>query len=366
MTLRIQWQKLTVKALQVRLQRAYQHGDVRLVRRINVLLELGQAQVGVAELAQKWGLSVDCIYKWLQAFIVERLDSLTYGAASGRACKLTPGQKQRLCQFLDAGPQAAGFTGACWSSVLVAELIRREFNVLYSRFYVCTLLKNLGYSFQKAQFVAAHLDGEHRSLWQRQVWPQLLRRAKRLGALILFGDEASFAQWGSLSYTWAKPRQTPQVPTSGKRKAYKVFGLIEFFSGRLFYQGIEGRFNSQSYQEFITGVLEQTEQPLFLIQDGARYHTSAATRAFFVAHQQRLTVFQLPSYSPDYNPIEYLWRKTKKQATHNQYFAEFEHLVDAVESALAYFAGQAAELKNLFGRYCNKLGLHAQQLKLAA
>ena len=121
------------------------------------------------------GLHVDCIYKWLQAFSVERLDSLTYGAAPGRACKLTPGQKQRLCpkqrlcQLLDAGPQAAGFTGACWSSVLVAELIRREFQVLSSRFYVCTLLKNLGYSFHKAQFVAAHLDAEHRSLWQRQV-----------------------------------------------------------------------------------------------------------------------------------------------------------------------------------------------------
>lgn len=133
MTIRIQWQKLTVKALQVRLQRAYQRGDVRLVRRINVLLELGQAQVGVPELARKWGLSTDCIYKWLHAFLVERLDSLTYGTAPGRPCKLTPGQKQRLCQLLDAGPQAAGFVGACWSSVLVAELIRREFHVLYSR-----------------------------------------------------------------------------------------------------------------------------------------------------------------------------------------------------------------------------------------
>jgi len=62
MTIRIQWQKLTVKALQVRLQRAYRGGAVRLVRRLNVLLELGQAQVGVAELAQKWGLSVDCMW----------------------------------------------------------------------------------------------------------------------------------------------------------------------------------------------------------------------------------------------------------------------------------------------------------------
>jgi transposase len=39
---------------------------------------------------------------------------------------------------------------------------------------------------------------------------------------------------------------------------------------------------------------------------------------FFAEHQDRLTVFQLPSYSPDYNPIEYLWRKTKKRATHNR------------------------------------------------
>ena len=118
MTIRIQWQKLTVKALQVRLQRAYQRGDVRLVRRITVLLELGQAQVGVPELARQWGLSTDCIYKWLQAFIVERLDSLTYGAAPGRPCKLTPGQKQRLCQLLDGGPRppvlAERVGAVCW------------------------------------------------------------------------------------------------------------------------------------------------------------------------------------------------------------------------------------------------------------
>jgi len=274
MTLRIQWQHLTVKALQARLHQAYARGDVRLVRRSSVLLELGQPQASIPAVAKKWGLSRDCVYKWLHAFLLERLDSLTYAASPGRPCKLTPGQKQRLCQLLDAGPQAAGFAGACWNSVLVAELIRREFNVLYNRFYVCTLLKNLGYSFQKAQFVSDHLDEEHeewRRLWREQVWPQLLHRAKRLGALILFGDEASFAHWGSLSYTWAKQGHTPQVQTSGKRKAYKVFGAIEFFSGRLFYQGIEGRFNSQSYQEFISGVLAQTKQHLFLIQDGARY-----------------------------------------------------------------------------------------------
>ena len=133
MTLRIQWQHLTVKALQTRLHRAYRSGDVRLVRRISVLLELGQPQASIAAVAKKWGLSRDCVYKWLHAFLLERLASLKYAKSSGRPCKLTPGQKQRLCQLLDAGPQGAGFVGACWNSVLVAELIRQEFNIVYNR-----------------------------------------------------------------------------------------------------------------------------------------------------------------------------------------------------------------------------------------
>ena len=159
---------------------------------------------------------------------------------------------------------------------------------------------------------------------------QILRVAQRHKGLILFEDEASFAQWGSLSYTWARRGQQPEVKTSGKRKGYKVFGAIEYGFGRLFYQGIEGRFNSETYQGFLQMIMEQTTQPLFLIHDGARYHASAATQAFLAAHRDRIAVEPLPSYSPDYNPIEYLWKKTKKRATHNQYFKEFAALTMSV------------------------------------
>ncbi|NWJ48395.1 MAG: transposase [Chloroflexi bacterium] len=34
----------------------------------------------------------------------------------------------------------------------------------------------------------------------------------------------------------------------------------------------------------------------------------------------RLIVYQLSAYSPDYNPIEYFWRKTMRKATHHKYF----------------------------------------------
>jgi len=67
-------------------------------------------------------------------------------------------------------------------------------------------------------------------------------------------------------------------------------------------------------------ILAHTQEHLFLIHDGTRYHISQAMTQFLHAHRERITVHPLPSYSPDYNPIEYLWRKTKKRATHDPAF----------------------------------------------
>ena len=82
-----------------------------------------------------------------------------------------------------------------------------------------------------------HLDAAKRGAWLQEKWPAMVRAAKRCKGLMLCEDEASLAQWGSLSSPWARRGQQPEVPTSGKRKGSKVFGAIEYFSGRLFAQG---------------------------------------------------------------------------------------------------------------------------------
>jgi transposase len=227
---------------------------------------------------------------------------------------------------------------------MIQQLIYDRFGVFYNVFYIAQLLKNLGFSYQKAAFVSAHLDEGKRHGWCTTTWPQILRLAKERKALLFFGDEASFPQWGTLSYTWARRGQQPLVKTSGKRKGYKVFGLLEYFTGQFWSQGQEGRFNSEAYSTFLIHVLERTTQPIILIQDGAKYHTSAVMQHFFAMHTERLTVFQLPAYSPDYNPIEKLWKKVKKEGTHLHYFPTFEALREKVEQVLLKFANTPAEI----------------------
>jgi transposase len=120
--------------------------------------------------------------------------------------------------------------------------------------------------------------------------------------------------------------------------------LIEYFQGRFLYQGQEGRLNAAAYIALLTRVLEQTTQPIILMQDGAQYHTSAETKAFFAQQTTRLEVCQLPTYSPDYNPIEKLWKKIKQHETPLHYFPTFAALTDKVEQALLKFANTPEEI----------------------
>ncbi|MDY6876186.1 MAG: IS630 family transposase [Chloroflexota bacterium] len=350
MNISIHFTRPTIKSLTRRLEQAYAAGDLRSVRRISALLGLAKGET-VTEVAETISMSRQTIYNWLKAFMLRGIDSLVYHWSRGRKPRLTQTQKKRLSELVKAGPLEAGYATGCWTSLLIQHLILREFGVLYNRHYVCQLLRNLGFSFQKAKFVSDHLDEEARRKWRQEVWPEILRQAREKDAMILLQDEVSFAQWGSLGYTWAPVGQQPVIKTTGKRKGYKVFGAVAFFSGCFFYQGLKERFNSERYQDFLRQIFSQTSKHLILIQDGAKYHTSKAPRAFFEVQKDRLTVFQLPSYSPDYNPIEFLWKKMKQRATHNRYFPAFEALASSVESALAYFASQVEEIKNLMGLY---------------
>jgi transposase len=348
----------TRKQLSRRLQQAYASGALRLVKRSHALLVLAE-DMSVQEVAAMLGLGEQTVRDYRHLFLLKHLASLTSKRPPGRPSTLTKAQRRALADLLKAGPQAAGYPSGCWNTPMLHDLLQSRFSVSYHPHSLATWLHHLGFSYQKARFVSAHLNEAKRLEWRRCQWPRIVRQARPRKALWLFGDEASFAQGGSLSSPWAPKGEQPAVPTRGTRKGYKVFGLIDSFSGPFFYQTHEGRLNAASSAAFLLDVLAQTRRHVVVIQDGARYHTSQAMQQFCNAHAARLTIEQLPSYAPEFNPIEHLWKKVKKEATHLKYCPEFTPLPAEVDRALLHFAHTPREITVLMARYCETLGAMA-------
>jgi transposase len=347
---RLSVESRTKKVLSSMLESAQNIGDSRMVKRVSAILSVVK-QIPFSTISIILKVTEESIRRWIKLFLLHGPAGLRSKKRPGRPSNLTKSQKKELYHIIANGPAEEGFAGACWPSPMVQELILRKFGVFYSVYYISQLLRNLGFSYQKAKFVADHKDPETRKQWIEEKWPEIYKLAAEKKAYLLFGDEASFPQWGTLSYTWAIKGKQPIVKTSGSRKGYKVLGLIDYFSGRLFCKGQEGRLNSESYAAYLKEVLSKTRKHIVLIQDGARYHTSKAMQAFFSKYSKRITVFQLPSYSPDYNPIEKLWKKIKARETHMHYFPTFESLKDKVTDALLRFENMQSEILSLFGFY---------------
>ena len=182
MQLTITFCRQTVKTLSQHLQTAFRVGDLPAIKRITALLLVAD-QHPPAAIAARLGVGRSTVYAWLQAFLVDRCASLQRRKAPGRPAKLTPTQKQRLGDLVTAGPEAAGYATGCWTSALLQDLIYREFGRMYNVHYVSELLRNLGFSYQKARFVADHLDEVRRQHWRTVRWPAILAGCPTAGRL---------------------------------------------------------------------------------------------------------------------------------------------------------------------------------------
>jgi transposase len=114
-----------------------------------------RAQIGQSGIKTFYGgIKVDplTVYRWLQIFLLRGTDTLKSKKSPGRKPALTKSQKRELDKMITDGPSECGFPGSCWRSPMIQKLIYEKFGVFYSVHYISQLLKNMGFSYQKANF----------------------------------------------------------------------------------------------------------------------------------------------------------------------------------------------------------------------
>lgn len=347
----IEFSKETITGLYEELQMAERLNNLRLYKIVQCLLMRHEGRT-VQDIAEVLRVKVRTIYEWIGRFLRERFNWLCgkHYQGRGRRMKLTKAQCEALGEIIDKGPEEAGFDMGVWTAAMLQEVMHREFGVLYACRYICSLLKTLKISYKKATFIPDKRDDEKwhatRKIWKEETWPEILHLAKETEAVILFGDEASFRQWGSLAHTWGRRGKKSFVKTCGKRKCLKYFGTIELRDGDFQYMECEGRYNGDTYMTFLKQLLARYARPIILIEDGAPYHHRQDVTALkdSLKAEGRLFAFKLPPYSPDLNPIEKLWKNTKHTGTHCKYFPTFESLRTAVLTVFKKYLEDASKV----------------------
>ncbi|WP_413105735.1 IS630 family transposase [Streptomyces sp. Inha503] len=138
-----------------------------------------------------------------------------------------------------------------------------------------------------------------------------------------FEDEAGFTRRPPRGRTWGRCGHTPVVTVSGRRSGrLSVAGLIALRPGsrsRLCHRLIappagKGKRRSMSERDFLA-LLDGTHQlikaPVVLVWDRLNTHVSRTVRELIEAREW-LTVFLLPAYSSDLNPVEGVWAHLKR------------------------------------------------------
>ena len=159
-------------------------------------------------------------------------------------------------------------------------------------------------------------------------------------------DQVHFQRHSSLIRMWAPKGQQPRVFSPSVRHKVGFFGALNLKTGALLTQEAP-TFNSETFGDFILYLLEPTHGKIYLILDNAKRHRAKALKGFFESNRDRIVRIFLPPYSPGLNPVERVWRITRRQVTHNRYFPSVEDIRGALVSQFSKWEQPNAALKTL-------------------
>ena len=167
----------------------------------------------------------------------------------------------------------------------------------------------------------------------------------------------------TLAATLGVKGHRPTVPTRDCKALLYVLAVLNLISAALHTNTLEsphdakkktGQSKTRRLQEAFAAHLrhvgrvyppERSPRVVLLI-DNAPWHRGQPV-AEALRDNPHLEFKRLPSYSPQLNPIERLWKKLRRRATHNRLFDTLADLKRSVRASLSYFQTMRSNVRSL-------------------
>ena len=231
-----------------------------------------------------------------------------------------------------------------WTLSRLRKSIEDIFGVLVSKETIRRALHRLGMSWKKAKKVLAKANTTERVEFLEDMQELLMRLARGDDALLVYIDEAHIQQDADLGHGWGLRGKRLYVASSSPGLGAKV----SFFGAYLYNEGLVrispcDRANSETTMDMLQQLRDEfPERRIIVVWDGASYHRSR--RVFARAQELGIELIRLPAYSPDFMPVESLWRWVRESITYNHCHHTAAELIERVAAFVAKINGNTFEV----------------------
>jgi transposase len=150
---------------------------------------------------------------------------------------------------------------------------------------------------------------------------------------------------------WVPPEtKDPVLLHHPTRRSVGYFAAVRLRDGKFFFRRETDRFNAETFFTFLKALRRvscHSGRGVVVLADNARYHHARLHKPWREQAKERFALEFLPAYSPELNPIERVWKLTRRQATHNRHFPMLEGIVDAVEGCFVQWRHSSDTLRKL-------------------
>ena len=143
-------------------------------------------------------------------------------------------------------------------------------------------------------------------------FPEIVAEATSVGAKISFEDESGISLNIFSGRTVSLRGRTPVVYRSGQKTKRTMAAAISP-AGDMYFETYLGGTTAGRYRLFLEHLNEVDENIKFIIHDGLPSHRAKVVKEYVKSTDGKLKLFQLPGYSPELNPDEWVWENLKGQ-----------------------------------------------------
>lgn len=288
--------------------------DKKLADRIKAVLSLN-AGYEYSQVAKILLLDEVTLRRYVKQYQEKGIEGLLECRYSGGQTRLTTNQEEDLRVFLRDNTQRTAKD--------VVNHIRKTYGIEFSIIGIIKLLHRLGFTYKKPKIIPGKADRVKQEQFLKKY--EEIKSSLKDNDRIYFLDSTHPEHNTKPSYGWILKGKANDkfVKTNTGRERLNLNGALNF-NDKTAIVLEEETINKEATINLLETVRKkQRKRKVYLILDNASHHHARVVKRW-ILHHSRFKLIFLPTYSPNLNLIERLWRFFHQKATWNRYFETFE------------------------------------------